>query len=283
MMNIAYPIIVLGAMGAGFGLLLAVASKVFAVEVDERQELIADVLPGANCGGCGYAGCSAYAAAVVAGVAETNKCAAGGNETAAKIASIMGLEASETERCVALVRCSGFTGHAQKKFEYSGVTDCVAAMRLGGGQGPNECPSGCIGMGSCVKACPFDAIYLKDGIAFVDHEKCVGCMTCAAACPKNIIVKVPYEADITVACASQQKGAALRKYCDIGCLGCKICEKACEYDAIHVVDNLAVIDYTKCVSCRTCATKCPRKLIRDSRLNIEGEDVVVPVVEKSAE
>ena len=281
-MSIAYPVIVLSVMGAAFGLLLAVASKVFAVEVDERQEQIVGVLPGANCGGCGYAGCSAYASAVVAGEAPCNKCAAGGNEAASKIAAIMGMEAAETERCVALVKCSGYAGHAQKKFEYSGITDCLAAMRLGGGQGPNECPNGCIGFGTCVAACPFDAIHIENGIAHVDHEKCVGCMTCAAACPKHVIVKVPYEADITVACSSTQKGAALRKYCDIGCLGCKLCEKTCEHDAIHVVDNLAFIDYSKCVSCGKCVAKCPRHLIRDSRLNTEGEDEkTVPVVNKA--
>lgn len=282
-MSIVYPLVVLSVMGAAFGLLLAIASKVFAVEVDERQEAIAEVLPGANCGGCGYAGCSAYAVAVVAGEAASNMCTAGGNEAAAKIAEIMGQTAMETERCVAIVRCSGFTGHAQKKFEYSGINDCLAAMRLGGGQGPNECPNGCMGMGSCVKSCQFGALSIVNGIAHVDHEKCVGCMTCAAACPKNVIVKVPYEADITVACSSAQKGAALRKYCDIGCLGCKICEKTCEFDAIHVVDNLAFIDYSKCTSCGKCVAKCPRHLIRDSRLNTEGEDdVTVPVVHKPA-
>lgn len=274
MTNVIYAVAVLGIMGAVFGLVLAFAAKAFAVETDPRQEAIAGVLPGANCGGCGYAGCNAYAAGVVGGAA-VNLCAAGGDSAASAIAEIMGVEALAAERCVALVKCSGFTGHAEKKFDYVGIGDCVAAMRLGGGQGPNECPHGCIGMGTCVKACPFGAIYLDNGIAHVDHEKCVGCMTCAAACPKNIIVKVPYESDITVACASLQKGGALRKYCDIGCLGCKICEKTCEYDAIHVVDNLARIDYDKCTSCSKCASKCPRKLIRDARLNTENEDQAV--------
>ena len=270
MTNILFAVLVLGALGAAFGLVLAFAAKVFAVEVDERQEAILEILPGANCGGCGYAGCSAYAGAVVSG-APTNACLPGGSDAAGKIAAIMGTAASEVERCVALVRCSGYTGHAVKKFDYVGITDCVAAMRLGGMQGPNECRFGCIGMGTCVKACPFDAIHISNGIAVVDHDTCSGCMSCAGACPKNIIIKVPYEADITVACSSSDKGGVLKKYCDIGCLGCKKCEKTCQYDAIHVEDNLASIDYDKCVSCGDCAKICPKGLIRDSRLNLEHD------------
>lgn len=272
MLNVLYAVLALGILGAVFGLVLAIAAKKFAVEVDERQEAITECLPGANCGGCGFAGCTAYAAAVVSAGAPVNACVPGGNETAAQIAEIMGVVAEETERCVAQVKCSGTTGHMVKKFEYSGISDCNAAMRLGGGSGANGCPYGCLGFGTCTKACPFGAIYVEDGIAHVDHEKCTGCMTCAKACPKGIIVKVPYEADVTVACSSKDKGAALRKYCDLGCLGCTICVKTCEHDAIHVVDGRAVIDYDKCISCGQCAPKCPRKLIRDARLNTENEE-----------
>lgn len=266
---------ILGIMGGIFGLVLAIASKVFAVKTDPREEAIVECLPGANCGGCGYAGCAGYAAAVVKGEAPVNSCAAGGNAVAAKIAAIMGVEAGETERSVALVKCSGYTGHAAKRYEYVGLADChAAAMALGGG--PNECPYGCLGFGSCVKACPFGAMSVRDGVAHVDHEICVGCMKCAEACPRNLIVKVPYHADVTVACNSQEKGGALRKYCDIGCIGCKICEKTCEHDAIHVIDNLARIDYSKCISCGQCAPKCPRHLIRDARLNTENETQPIP-------
>jgi len=271
MINILYAVLSLGVLGGAFGLVLAFAAKKFAVEVDERQAAIEECLPGANCGGCGYAGCAAYASAVVSAGAPINVCVPGGNETAAQVASIMGVEAQETERCVALVKCSGTTGHMIKRFEYSGISDCFSAMRLGGGNGANGCKYGCLGFGSCVKTCPFGAIYLEDGIAHVDHEKCTGCMTCAKTCPKGIIIKVPYEADVTVACSSKDKGSVLRKYCDLGCLGCSICEKLCEYDAIHVEDGRAVIDYSKCKSCGQCAPKCPRKLIRDARLNTENE------------
>jgi Na+-translocating ferredoxin:NAD+ oxidoreductase RNF subunit RnfB len=262
-------------MGAVLGLMLAVAAKVFYVEVDPREEAVGAVLPGANCGGCGYPGCGGYAAAVARGEAATNLCAAGGDGVAAQIAEIMGVDAGATERSVALVMCSGYEGHVQRKYVYDGLPDCqAAALSIGGG--PNECPYGCLGFGSCVKACPFGAMSVRDGVAHVDHKKCVGCMNCAPACPKNLIIKVPYTADVTVACNSKEKGGVLRKYCDIGCIGCKICEKACEYDAIHVVDNLAVIDYTKCVSCGQCAPKCPRHLIRDARLNTENETKPIP-------
>ena len=259
---------ILGGLGLIFGLVLGFAAKKFAVEVDPREEAIVGCLPGANCGGCGFAGCGGYAAAVVKGEAPTNRCAAGGAEVAAQIAEIMGVKAETAERSVAMVRCSGFTGHAQKKYEYAGIHDCRSASLLPGG-GPNECAFGCLGFGSCEAACPFDAIHVQDGVARVDHEKCVGCMTCAAACPKNLIIKVPYSAKVTVPCASTEKGAVLRKYCDIGCIGCRMCEKACEHDAIHVADNLASIDYSKCVSCGKCAEKCPRHLIQN------GETVTV--------
>jgi len=261
MMSIVYPVLVLGVMGAAFGALLAFASKIFYVEVDERQEAIAGVLPGANCGGCGYAGCSAYAAAVVAGEAPVNKCAAGGADAAAQIASIMGVEAGSAERMVAFVKCSGTDGKVQKKFEYSGITDCLAAMRLGGGQGPNECSKGCMGFGNCVAACPFDAIHIVDGVAKVDHEKCVGCMSCAAACPKKLIEQVPYDAKVLVGCNSTDKGAAVRKNCQVGCIGCGICAKNCPHEAITVVDFVARIDYSKCQDCGKCAEVCPRKII----------------------
>lgn len=269
MTNVIYAIVVLGVMGAAFGLALAVASKVFAVEVDPREEAIAGLLPGANCGGCGYPGCGGYAAAVAAGEAPTNKCAAAGAEVAAQIAEIMGVEAGSTERMVAQVMCSGGNGNAVKKYIYSGVQDCAAANMLAG-RGDNACAFACLGLGSCVNACAFDAIHVENGAAVVDHEACVGCMACAGVCPKNIIAAVPYAAQVTVPCSSKDKGAVTRKACAVGCIGCKMCERACESDAIHVVDNVAVIDYAKCTNCGACAAKCPRKIIVNN-----GEAVVV--------
>ncbi len=272
-MEIIYALLVLAGLGVVFGAVLAVAGKVFAVEEDPRLEPLTEALPGANCGGCGFSGCGAYAQAVLQGKAKPGMCPVGGAEVGKAMGEILGVVVEEPERCVALVKCSGFEGHARKKYDYDGLSDCLAASRLPGG-GPNECPHGCLGFGTCVKACPFGAMRVKNGVATVDHEICVGCMKCADACPRGLIVKVPYSADITVACNSQEKGAALRKYCDIGCIGCMICEKTCQHDAIHVVDNLARIDYSKCVSCGLCAAKCPRHLIRDARLNKEHDEPV---------
>ncbi len=257
-------VLTLGGLGVGFGLLLAVASRVFAVETDERLEALISALPGANCGGCGYAGCSTFAAMVLEGKAPVGGCPVGGSDVTENVARISGRRVTKNKRMTALVRCSGGE-RALRKFAYEGLSDCVAAMKVGG-DGPMACSYGCIGLGTCVNTCPFGAISLRDGVARVDFEKCTGCMRCVPACPKHIIVPVPYEADIVVACASRDRGPVLRKYCEIGCLGCKICEKTCEYDAIKVADSLATIDYDKCTSCGECAEKCPRKLIVDAKL-----------------
>ena len=281
-MGILFALAVLAGLGVVFGAVLAIAGKVFAVEEDPRLEPLTEALPGANCGGCGFSGCAAYASAVLKGEAAPGGCPAGGAPVAKAMGEILGISVAEPERSVALVKCSGYYDQAKKKYDYDGIADCKAAVRLPGG-GPNECPYGCLGFGSCVKACPFGAMSVKNGVATVNHEICVGCMKCAAACPKGLIVKVPYAADITVACSSQEKGVALRKYCDIGCIGCKICEKTCEHDAIHVEDNLARIDYSKCISCGQCVPKCPRHLIRDARLNKEHDEELPAAVSKYAD
>ena len=167
-------------------------------------------------------------------------------------------------RLTALVRCSG--GHrASKKYEYTGLFDCMAAMTVGG-EGPLECDYGCLGMGTCVRACPSGALSLRDGAAVVDHERCTGCQVCVKTCPRHLIITVPYTADVVVACSSQSKGAILQRICEIGCMGCAACQRACHSGAIQVYDNLAVIDYDKCTGCGDCAEKCPRKLIVDAKL-----------------
>lgn len=264
-LHILYAVAVLGALGALLGLLLAFASRVFAVKTDERLDALLEVLPGANCGGCGFAGCSAYAGAILEGTAKPTSCCVGGPEVAEKLAKIMGVELGQNLRLTALVKCSGGT-RALKKYSYEGLDSCLAAMRTGGG--PNECKYGCVGLGSCVKVCQFGALFINEyGVAQVEHEKCTGCLQCVSACPKGIITPVPYTADCNVICSSKERGGILRKICEIGCLGCHICEKTCRFDAIHVVDNLATIDYDKCTGCGECAEKCPRHLIVDAGLN----------------
>lgn len=270
MENVLYAVVVLAAMGAIFGAVLAVASKVFAVKVDERLPQLVDALPGANCGGCGFAGCQAYAQAILDGKAQVGQCVAGSAETTKKMSEILGVEAVERERQVAMVKCRG--QHHLQKARYEGIPDCRSAMFVTG-DGPSACPSGCLGLGTCVSVCKFDAIHVENGVARVDVEKCTGCMQCAAACPRKVIVPVTYHSDIVIACSNVERGARTRVVCDLGCIGCHLCEKQCDYDAIHVIHNLATIDYSKCVSCGRCAAVCPRHLISDSNLRTDMDVV----------
>jgi len=268
-MDILIAVAILGGLGLVFGLVLAVASKVFYVETDPRLEQLNACLPGANCGGCGYAGCSGYAEAVLKGDAPIGNCASGGNDCALAMSTIMGVKPETVTRKVALVRCSGYRSvdpssgkelGAKMKAEYEGIHDCLAASKVGG-RGPLVCKFGCLGFGSCTKACKYDAIHIVGGVAKVDKEKCVGCMACSQACPRHLIVPVEYDKHVLIACASEAKGAVTVRGCSQGCIGCGICTKVCPEEAIHVVNHLAVIDYSKCTSCGLCAQVCTKHLI----------------------
>lgn len=256
--NIIFAVAALSIMGLLFAILLGIAAKAFAVEVDERIPLVRDCLPGANCGGCGYPGCDGLASAIVEGKAPVNGCPVGGAECAQKIASVMGLEASQQEPKVAHVHCSGGC-KAIDKAKYEGLQDCNAAMRVAGG--PKECSFGCMGLGSCVSACAFDAIHIVDGKALVDPEKCVSCGKCVTVCPKKLIDIVQKSKKVHVNCTNQEKGAVAMKICEVSCIGCKKCEKSCKFDAIHVENNVAKIDYEKCKNCKMCSKACPRNCI----------------------
>lgn len=258
--SIVIPVAVMAVIAFIVGLLLALAAKKFAVEKDERIEQIENLLPGANCGGCGYAGCSGLAAAIVKGEAEIGGCPVGGAPVAEKIGAIMGVEAGAQERQVAFVKCAGTCDKAGKDYEYYGLNDCVMVNMMQAG-GPKSCNYGCLGEGSCVKACPFDAIHVVDGVAVVDKEECKACGKCIAACPKKLIELVPYGQKHLVACSSHDKGKDVMKACSVGCIGCKMCEKVCESDAIKVEGNVAHIDPAKCTNCGKCAEKCPKKAI----------------------
>lgn len=246
--------------GLAFGIILAIAAKIFAVEQDERIDQVIEALPGANCGGCGYSGCAALAEAIVKGEASVNSCPVGGVEVANKIAQIMGVKSEDVIRKRSICRCAGVKDAAFDKYEYTGLQDCVAASRLSGGQ--KVCQWGCLGLGTCVRACMFGAIQIVDGVAVVDKDKCTACGLCVKACPKSLFALIPYDAEECVLCKNQNKGVEMRNICTAGCIACKICEKACDYDAIHVVDNIAKIDYSKCVKCGECVKKCPKKIIR---------------------
>ena len=244
--NTLIALAVVGVSGVLFGYLLSLASKFFAVKIDERVEKIRSCLPGANCGGCGYAGCDAYAAAVNEG-APVNLCNAGGQPVADQIAAITGRDAGKVEEKKAFVYCSG-GGSGKFRYEFFGMESCIPASRVDGG--PHVCSFACVGLGSCVKVCRFHAISVKNGVAVVDPDVCTGCGACAAECPKGIIGLVPVAQNVAVPCRSHMKGADTMRSCDLGCIGCKKCEKTCEHGAITVTDALASIDYEKCVSCR---------------------------------
>ncbi len=258
MNSIIAAVAVVGGCGLIFGILLSVASFVFKVEKDERAERITEVLPGANCGACGYAGCGAYADAVIEG-APVNKCSVGKKAVADKIAEIMGVAAGEVEEMVAFVGCGGDCAHAKNKYEYEGEQSCVHAAKLAGGA--KACPSGCLGLGTCVGTCPFGAISVHDGVAVVDPDKCTSCGKCIKACPKKLIRLIPKKKVPKVMCSNPEMGKFVNRYCDVGCIGCKLCEKNCPFGAIVVEDNHAKVDFEKCKSCGICAKKCPRNVI----------------------
>jgi len=253
--------VILSGVALVLGLFLGVSNKKFAVEVDPREEAIINVLPGNNCGGCGFAGCSGLAAAIVAGKAEVNGCPVGGAPVGKKVAELMGVDSANMVHKVAYVKCAGDCEAASTAYDYSGAESCkmVSLMQ---NQGPKACVYGCTGFGDCVKACPFDSIHILNGIAVVDRETCKACGKCVKACPKNLIELIPYDNKYHVRCASKDKGKDVMKYCKAGCIACKICEKACKSDAVKVEDNIACIDYDKCVNCGACAEKCPKKVIQ---------------------
>ena len=271
MSEIIMAAVCVAAVGLIIGIFLGIAGKKFAVEVDERETAIIGVLPGANCGGCGYAGCAANAHAIVEGIAKVDSCPVGGADCAAKIAEIMGQSVSAEAPKVAFVKCSGTCDKAKSQMNYTGQMDCKLLAQIQGG-GPKACTYGCLGGGTCVRVCQFDAIHIIDGIAQVDPEKCVACGQCISNCPKHLIELKPKSNKYAVACSSKEKGKQVMEVCASGCIGCGICEKTCKFDAIHVVDNIAHIDYDKCKNCGMCAMKCPKKVIH----RLDGQPIPQP-------
>ena len=257
---ILLAMVVVGGTGLLIAILLGIASEKFKVPVDEKEVAIRAELPGNNCGGCGYAGCDGLAKAIANGEAPVNGCPVGGAAAAEKISAIMGVEAGEFVKKVAFVKCAGTCEKASDKYQYSGVQSCIEAMNVPGA-GPKGCEFGCMGFGSCVKVCPFDAIHVVNGIAVVDQEACKACGKCVAKCPRHLIELVPYDKQIRVACGSHAKGKAVTTACELGCIGCKKCEKNCPSEAITVTDFCAHIDYDKCTGCGKCKEVCPRHII----------------------
>lgn len=261
--DVGIPVAIFAVLGVLFGVLLVIASRVFAVKTDERISKVLEQLPGANCGGCGYSGCAAFAEAVVKGEAKPNSCNSCDAAAVQQIGEILGIKVEAAVPLRAHVMCAGNCDTAVFQYRYEGAPDCIAAERLGGGN--KACPNGCIGLGTCVAACKFDAIHVVNGVATVDYQKCIGCGACAQLCPKQIIAMIPATSRYCVECSSAEVGAVTRKQCKVGCIGCRICEKNCPQNAIKIENSVAVIDQSKCTGCGICAEKCPRKIIRKSK------------------
>jgi len=243
---------------AGFG--LGVASRVFAVYVDPKVEAVEEALLGTNCGACGFPGCSGLANAIVEGKADVTACLPGGADVAEAIASVMGVDAEAAEKQVAIVLCKGGDIDADTKFDYMGVKDCWAAAQTAGGF--KSCGYGCLGLGSCAKACKYGAIEItEDRLAIIIPEKCTGCTMCVPACPRNIIKMVPASQRVHVLCSSHDKGPATKKVCKVGCIGCTLCTK--KTSNMTMVDNLAVVDYSTLDNTHDPVDVCPTATISD--------------------
>ncbi|MBQ8161262.1 MAG: RnfABCDGE type electron transport complex subunit B [Clostridia bacterium] len=256
-MNIVWAVVVLGGMGALLGLLLTLTAKIFAVPSNPVRDAVREVLPGANCGGCGFPGCDGCADAIAAGKAPVNACPVGGSDVAKKVGAILGVEAEESEKRVARVVCQGGTDNCRPVFDYHGIQDCTVACAINDGY--KGCKYACLGLGTCERVCPFGAIHVDTArrIAVVDEEKCQSCGKCVAACPKQVLELKPLRQKVDITCRNPGMGKAVTVHCQTGCIACQRCVKACKFEAIHMENNLPVIDYSKCRQCMMCAEVCP--------------------------
>lgn len=274
---IIYTILTLGVIGVLSAVVLYFVAQKFKVFEDPRIDLVEAALPGANCGGCGYAGCRAFADTCVSKGELTDLfCPVGGNDTMGNVASILGIEAVKQDPKVAVVRCNGTCEFRPKTNHYDGSVSCAIAASLYAGD--TGCQFGCLGCGDCVTVCDFDAIHMNPvtGLPEVDDEKCVACGACVKACPRTLIElrkKAAKNRKIYVACRNKDKGAVARKSCSVACIGCSKCEKECQYGAITIADNLAFIDSDKCKLCRKCVSVCPTNAILE--LNFPPRKVAV--------
>ena len=261
-------VIVLGAIALIAAVILYVCSKKFAVKEDPRIAQVLAILPGANCGGCGFPGCSGMADALVkgadAGSLDGLMCPVGGAEVMGQVADLLGMAIANTDPMVAVVRCNGTCELRPRMAEYDGLRTCTAMNACGAGE--TGCGYGCLGCGDCVAACQFDAIHMnpETGLPEVDEDKCTACGACTKACPRHIIElrkKGPKGRRIYVSCMNKDKGAAAMKACKAACIGCGKCEKECKFEAITITNNLSYIDFNKCRMCKKCVEACPTHAI----------------------
>ena len=258
-MEILVAVLVLGSLGLLFGLGLAVASKKFCVVTDAHLQKVLYCLPGTNCGACGMPGCMTFAQALIKGKISPGSCRVMEEEARERLAEILGIKLEAQVKQVAVLHCGG-GNKVKDRFEYNGLEDCIACNLVMHGQ--KECVYGCLGFGTCERICPFGAIRMnEDGLPEVDADKCRACGKCVEVCPKELFSLIPLTSKVHVACKSNYIGRDTHKVCSVGCIACGKCEKVCPVDAIHVIDNLAVIDYNKCTSCGECVKVCPVKCI----------------------
>ncbi len=279
--TLVFAVISLSAIGVISAIILYFVARKFKVIEDPRIDIVADLLPGANCGGCGLAGCRAFAEELVKSTDLSKlNCPVGGNDTMKQVAAALGLEAPEKDPMIAVVRCNGSRLNAPQKVIYDSATSCAFAHALSAGE--SGCPNSCLGLGDCVVSCNFDAIYIDEvtGLPVVSDENCVACGACVTACPRSVIelrLKGKKDRRIFVSCVNTEKGGPAKKNCAVACIGCGKCVKECPYEAITLLNNLAYIDYNKCRLCRKCEPVCPTGAILEMNFPARKEKSGDPV------
>ncbi len=263
-----YSVLILFGVGLVAGTVLAISSRVFHVEEDPRIEAVMDALPGANCGGCGYAGCEGYAIAVIQDPnIAANLCVAGSAETTIAVGKLSGKAVTEADPLVSVRRCEKLDGDVATRFKYVGLPSCTAAAAMGSGLGVDACAFSCLGLGDCVRVCPFDALELQDNLVRVNAARCTGCGKCIASCPRNLLELIPKRARVMVFCSTLGKAKEVLEACKVGCISCSLCVKKCPAEAISMKNNVVHIDHQKCLeygdSCeRICVSSCKRTILK---------------------
>ncbi|MCF8030765.1 MAG: Fe-S cluster domain-containing protein [Desulfohalobiaceae bacterium] len=282
MMSILNAVLVMALLGVVFSLVLGLAAKVFYVYVDPRIESIADMLPGANCGGCGFASCSSYAEAIINEGVSPTRCVAGGEDVTQNVCSLLGISAEAGSRNVAQIFCRGSRNKALHLFDYAGAEDCIAAHVVTGGD--KACKYGCLGLGTCVRKCPFGALSIgNDGLPHVDIDLCTGCGNCVAVCPRGIPRLVATSQNVANLCVSKDAGKTVKQVCQGGCIACAVCTKQCPEKAIRMQEKLAEVDPDKCTGDYVCVEKCPTGSMQKLFTAEEEEGTAVEVASPTAE